>query len=101
MYEPSRHVTSFNIAGFQHWDGATVLSELAPGMVLALDPEPFQRLIVFTRAKVIRATLAAVAGNQKRAVGVLPFLSIEDQELTIVTEHSEPAPAGAVFNQGS
>lgn len=40
MYEPSRHITSFNIAGFQHWDGASVLSELKPGMLLTLDPEP-------------------------------------------------------------
>ena len=40
MYEPSRHITSFNIAGFQHWDGALVLSELKPGMQLTLAPEP-------------------------------------------------------------
>ena len=40
MYEPSRHITSFNIAGFQHWDGALVLSELKPGMQLTLVPEP-------------------------------------------------------------
>ena len=40
MYEPSRHITSFNVAGFQHWDGALVLSELKPGMQLTLVPEP-------------------------------------------------------------
>ncbi len=40
MYEPSKHLNTFNIAGFQHWDGALVLSELKPGQALELVPEP-------------------------------------------------------------
>lgn len=38
-YEPSRHLITFHVAGFQHWDGATVLSKLAPGCRLDLVPE--------------------------------------------------------------
>ena len=40
MYEPSRHVTSFCIAGFKYWDGALVLDQLKPGMALDLVAEP-------------------------------------------------------------
>lgn len=39
MYEPSRLVCSFHVAGFQYWDGATVLCDLKPGTVLTLVPE--------------------------------------------------------------
>ena len=40
MYEPSRHVATFFIAGFQHWDGALLLPELRVGMRLEVVPEP-------------------------------------------------------------
>lgn len=40
MYEPSRLICAFNIAGFQYWDGATVLNELRAGDCLQLVPEP-------------------------------------------------------------
>lgn len=40
MFEPSRHVASFNIAGFKYWDGALVLDQLKAGMLLDLVPEP-------------------------------------------------------------
>lgn len=40
MYEPSRQTMSFFIAGFQYWDGATVLGELKVGEVLELVAEP-------------------------------------------------------------
>ncbi len=39
MYEPSRLISSFHVAGFQYWDGATVLTELKPGETLQLVPE--------------------------------------------------------------
>lgn len=39
MYEPSRQISSFYIAGFQYWDGALVLSELKVGERLRLVPE--------------------------------------------------------------
>lgn len=40
MYEPSRHLATYFIAGFQHWDGALVLDQLKPGTELTLKPEP-------------------------------------------------------------
>lgn len=40
MYEPSRHMATYYIAGFQHWDGALALGELKPGAELSLAPEP-------------------------------------------------------------
>ena len=39
MYEPSRNLLSFHIAGFQHHDGALVLGELKAGDTLELVPE--------------------------------------------------------------
>ncbi len=39
MYEPSRLVCSFHVAGFQYWDGATVLGDLKVGDSLDLVPE--------------------------------------------------------------
>ena len=39
MYEPSRNLFSFHIAGFQHHDGALVLGELKAGDTLELVPE--------------------------------------------------------------
>ena len=43
MYEPSRHVATFFIAGFQHWDGALLLPELRVGMRLRSSPSPTTR----------------------------------------------------------
>lgn len=40
MYEPSRHVKTFHIAGFQHYDGASVLDKLKPGEKLKMVAEP-------------------------------------------------------------
>lgn len=39
-YEPSRHINSFHVRGFQHWDGAFVLADMKPGSKLTLHPEP-------------------------------------------------------------
>lgn len=39
MFEPSRNLMSFHIAGFQYWDGALVLDQLKPGQQLELVPE--------------------------------------------------------------
>lgn len=40
MYEPSRKIESFHIRGFQHWDGATQLENMKPGMKVELIAEP-------------------------------------------------------------
>ena len=39
MYEPSRSIMTFHIAGFQFWDGALVLDQLKAGIQLRLVPE--------------------------------------------------------------
>lgn len=39
MYEPSKHFDTFFIAGFQHHDGALVLSKLKPGKKLKLEAQ--------------------------------------------------------------
>ena len=36
MYEPSKHLATFHIAGFQHHDGALVLDKLKPGKKLKM-----------------------------------------------------------------
>lgn len=40
MYEPSRIMSTFHIAGFQHHDGAFVLDKLKPGKKLKMVGEP-------------------------------------------------------------
>lgn len=40
MYEPSRNLMSFHIAGFKNYEGAMVLADLKPGMELQLVAEP-------------------------------------------------------------
>lgn len=40
MYEPSRNLMSFFIAGFKHHEGALVLSQLKPGDELTLEAQP-------------------------------------------------------------
>ncbi len=40
MYEPTRKIMSFTIAGFSHWYGAGHISELKPGDKLDLVSEP-------------------------------------------------------------
>lgn len=53
MYEPSRNLFSFHIAGFQHHDGALVLGDLKAGNALELVPERspwhYVRAAVFVR----------------------------------------------------
>ena len=40
-YTPSRHLVSFNIAGFSHYDGIDVINELGLGknVTLAIEPD--------------------------------------------------------------
>ena len=39
MYEPTRHVSTFKIAGFQRYDGALVLDKMKVGATLEMGPE--------------------------------------------------------------
>ena len=40
MYEPSRHLATCHLAGFQHHEGALALKDMKPGKKLSLVPEP-------------------------------------------------------------
>lgn len=40
MYEPSRNIMNFYVAGFQYHEGALVLSQLKPGDELTLEAQP-------------------------------------------------------------
>lgn len=40
MYEPSKLVKSFRIAGFRYYDGARVIGDLAPGKKLKMVAQP-------------------------------------------------------------
>ena len=40
MYQPSRHLSTFFIAGFQHYDGALVINQMSIGDSIELCPEP-------------------------------------------------------------
>lgn len=39
MYEPSRCLISFYIAGFQYWDGPLVINDMKVGDLLEISPE--------------------------------------------------------------
>ena len=57
MYEPSRHVATFHIAGFQHYDGALVLGKLKPGKKLKMVSErdnPYDPTAVELRYKKVK-----------------------------------------------
>ncbi|MBQ2680499.1 MAG: HIRAN domain-containing protein [Eggerthellaceae bacterium] len=40
MFKPSRQISTFHIAGFQHHEGPFALDELKPGKKLKMVPEP-------------------------------------------------------------
>lgn len=40
MYEPSKNLVSFHIAGFKSWDGALAINDLKVGQELELKAEP-------------------------------------------------------------
>lgn len=40
MYQPSRHLSTFFIAGFQHYDGTLVINQMSIGDSIELCPEP-------------------------------------------------------------
>lgn len=40
MYEPSKHLDTFFVAGFQHYDGALALDRIKVGSQVELVPEP-------------------------------------------------------------
>ena len=80
-YEPSKHLDTFSIAGFQHWDGATVISELKVGQKLELEPQ---------RDNPYDANAIAIRFNGSRrhpSQGVCTFLQADD--LNVVNDFDQ------------
>lgn len=40
MYEPSRNLANFFVAGFKHHEGALVMDQLHPGLELTMEAQP-------------------------------------------------------------
>lgn len=94
MYEPSRHIATYYIAGFQHWDGALVLHELKPGAALHLAPEPGnpydpEAVAIYRES----AKLGYVPADENALVSLMSFYGHADAfELRVLQVNPEAAP---------
>ena len=66
MYEPSRVLLSFHIAGFQYADGALVLGDLKAGDKLTLCAERDNPPMIPRRSRFITARLSSVMFQETR-----------------------------------
>lgn len=94
MYEPSRHVNSFYVAGFQYYDGASVLDLMKVGspvsVALELDNphDPDAMLISFKGTKI-----GYVPKDEVRVMPVLCFYGHGDAlEAKIIQVDPREAP---------
>ena len=74
MYEPSRLVKSFHIAGFQHHDGALVLGKLKPGKKLKMahcPDNPYDPNAVELRYKKVK--LGYVPRTENELIALMAF----------------------------
>ena len=74
MFEPSRHVSTFHIAGFQHYDGAFALEKLKPGKKLKMVPDPtnpYDPYAIELRYK--KAKLGYVPRNENEQLALMAF----------------------------
>ena len=79
MYEPSRHVSTFHIAGFQHYDGALAFDRLKVGAVLDMLPEhdnPYDPNAVELRFEGTK--LGYVPGGENDLVAMMAFYGYAD-----------------------
>ena len=79
MYEPSRHVATYHIAGFQHWDGALALDDLKAGTQLDIVPvpdNPFDPEAVALYHK--KTKLGYIPATESSLVAVLSFYGHAD-----------------------
>lgn len=94
MYEPSRHIATYHIAGFQHWNGALVLNELKPGTELRLAPEPdnphdSEAVAIFHGA----TKLGYIPAAENALVSLMSFYGHDDAfELRVLQVDPEAAP---------
>ena len=71
MYEPSRLVNTFHIAGFQYYDRAFVLDKLKPGkkLKMAAEPEnPYDPNAIELRYKKVKLGYVPRTENEKLAL---------------------------------
>lgn len=94
MYEPSRHMATYYIAGFQHWDGALALDKLKPGTELRLAPEPENPYDPEAMAIYFEGTkLGYVPASENGAVSVMCFYGHADAfELRVLQVDEEADP---------
>ena len=94
MYEPSRHLATYYIAGYQHWDGALVLNEHKPGATLRIAPEPenpHDPAAVAIYHEDVK--LGYIPSDQNRAVSLMcAYGHAEAFELRILQVDPEAAP---------
>ena len=79
MYEPSRHISSFHIAGFQHYEGAMVLESMKTGAQLEMKPEfdnPHDREAVVLRFDGVK--LGYIPKDENSLVSLLGYFGHED-----------------------
>lgn len=79
MYKPSRLMSTFHIAGFQHYDGAFVLEKLKPGKKLKMvpDPEnPYDPSAIELRCK--KAKLGYVPRTENEKIACMMFFGHKD-----------------------
>lgn len=94
MYEPSKHLSTFNVAGFQHWDGALVLGELKPGQVLELTAEPDNPFDPNAMAISFKgAKLGYIPRSENEQIALLSFYGHKDVfECRVLKVDSEDDP---------
>lgn len=94
MYEPSRHMATYFIAGFQHWNGACALGDLQPGEKLYLSPEPDnpydpEAVAIYHE----RTKLGYVPATENTLVSVMSFYGHADTfELRVLQVDSQADP---------
>ena len=94
MFDPSRHMATYHIAGFQHWDGALALGKLKPGTELHLAPEPENphdpdAVAIYLE----QVKLGYVPASENAAVSLLSFYGHADAfELRVLQVDAEADP---------
>ena len=94
MYEPSRCIATFDISGFQYWDGALVLDRLKPGYSVQLRKEPDNPHDPNAIAIFFEATkLGYVPANQNEMLATMLFYGHKDIfEARVIMVDREAAP---------
>ena len=93
MYEPTRNVTSFCIAGFKHHEGAFVLGKLKVGKKLELVPEfdnPYDPCAMAIYRKGVK--LGYVPKDENYMLSLLSFYGHDVFECRVMQVNPEADP---------